>query len=95
MLPPKGIELELPTLRDRATGVLNELLLSFLCKSRPEERWRGTESLKLGESKESTRSENPPSNREIAARKVEEARGGGGGRKKEERGGQARARAYI
>jgi len=53
------------------------------------------ESLKRGESKESTRSKNPRSNSEIAARGVEEARGGGGGRKKEERGGQAQARAYI
>ena len=34
MLSPKGIELELPTLRDRATGVLNELPLSFSRKSR-------------------------------------------------------------
>ena len=68
MLPPKGIELELPTLRDRATGVLNELLLSFLCKSRPEERWRGTESPKRGESKESTPSENPRLNLQIAVR---------------------------
>ena len=45
------------------------------------------ESLKRGESKESTRSENPRSNREIAAHGVKEARGSGGGRKKEERGG--------
>ena len=34
MLSPKGIELELSTLRDRATGVLNGLPLSFPRKSR-------------------------------------------------------------
>ena len=53
------------------------------------------ESLKRGESKESTRSKNPWSNSEIAARGVEEARGGGGGRKKEEREGGRRGRGPI
>ena len=98
MLSPKRIELELPTLRDRATRVLNELPLSFSCKSRSfGEKMEGN-----GVSEARGIQRNNPQRKSMAKslnrRAWREGRKGGGAgeeRKKRERGRQARARAYI
>ena len=76
MRSPKGIELELPTLRDRATGVLNGLPLSFLRKSRSSGEVPGLSE--CGESKELEILKKSRSNHQIATRGFEERSGDDG-----------------
>ena len=80
MLYPEGIELELPTLRDRATGVLNGLPLSFPRKSRSSGE---VPSLpECGESKELEILKKSRSKCQVAVHRCGGERGGGAGRER-------------